>query len=165
VSGFYSGMGSDRIADIIAAWSEFGQKTPVAVIGLGTATAITAASADGKFRGGFTTLGLEPLCQSLTTALPALPPIDPRKVSDIKPRFDVYNALCSGTVAGYLGIIEKWVSILKDELGSDLTVIATGGWSEFIGPKTNCVHKIDPLLTVKGILAIARNGVQASGRV
>lgn len=155
VSGFYKGMGADRIANVAAAWTQLGRTAPAAVVALGTGTTITAVSADGKFSGGFTTLGLGPICQSLTTALPGLPPIDPNDVSDLQPGFDVYSALCKGTVAGHVGLIEKWVSIMGAELGPGMAVIATGGWSQLIGPMTNCIQQIDPLLTLKGILTIA----------
>ncbi len=156
VSGFYAGMGADRVANIAGAWTELGRASPVAVVALGTGTTITAVSADGRFSGGFTTLGLGPICQSLTEALPALPAIDPNDVSDLNPGFDVYSALCRGTVAGHVGLIEKWVSILGAELGPGMMVVATGGWSQLIGPMTTCIERIDPLLTLKGILAIAR---------
>lgn len=156
VSGFYVGMGADRVANVAGAWAEFGGKSPVAVVALGTGTTITAVSADGRFSGGFTTLGLGPICQSLTAALPALPAINPNDVSELQPGFDVYSALCRGTVAGHVGIIEKWVGIMRAELGPDMAVVATGGWSQLIGPMTSCVQKIDPLLTLKGILTIAR---------
>ncbi len=158
VSGFYTGMGADRIADVAAAWTEEGGTTAVAVVGLGTGTTITAVSAEGRFIGGFTTLGLGPICRSLTAALPALPEIDPRGVVDLQPGLDVYSALCRGTVVGHVGLIEKWVNVLRGELGPQMVVVATGGWSQLIGSLTPCVQRIDPLLTLKGILTIARGG-------
>lgn len=154
VSGFYAGMGADRIADVAGAWGESDQQRPVAVIGMGTGTTITTVGADGIFRGGLTTLGLGPICKTLTEALPALPPIDPKQVSEVQPGFDVYSALCNGTVAAHIGLIEQWVKIFKEKLGDDLMVVATGGWSELIGPMTQCIDQVEPALTFKGIRTI-----------
>lgn len=155
VSGFYQGMGADRIADVAAAWS-LAEKRQVAVIGLGTGTTITAVSGAGNFLGGFTTLGLGPICKVLTEALPALPPIDPCQTGGFRPAFDAHSALCRGTVLAHLGLIEKWVSILRTELG-DFMVIATGGWSSLIAPLSSCIESVHPHLTLCGIWTIFRS--------
>lgn len=155
VRGFYTGMGADRIADAASA-RVLKPGQPVAVIGFGTGTAITAITTDGDFAGGFTTLGLGPICKVLTDAIPALPAIDPRHVTDLNPGFDIYNALCRGTLAAHVGAIEKWVSILREQLGPSLYVVATGGWSETVAPLTPVIDHCDPLLTIKGIWEIAR---------
>ena len=151
VSGFYKGMGADRIADISAAWSIYPGK-PVLVIGLGTATTCTAASSAGVFKGGFITLGLGPLCQALTTSLPELPAIDPRQVHSLEPGFDVYSSVCRGTVSAHVAIVE------------DLVVIATGGWSRTLAPLCDSIDEIDPYLTLKGIWTVTRaSGWTAAG--
>lgn len=154
VTGFYTGMGADRIADVAGAWSFWATRRPVAVVGLGTGTTITTVDSDGVFQGGLTTLGLGPICKTLTEALPALPPIDPKQVGTVKPGFDVYSALCHGTVAAHIGLIEHWVKIFKEKLGHELRIVATGGWSELIGAKTKCIDHVEPLLTFQGIKAI-----------
>ncbi len=156
VSGFYSGMGADRIADISAAWSEYDGKRPVVVIGLGTATTVTSSSTSGMFKGGFITLGLGAVCSALTEALPELPAIDPRQAKTLEPGTDVYSSICRGTVSAHVGIVEEWITVFKRTLGDDLAVVATGGWSELIGPMCCCVEKVDPLLTLRGIWTLAK---------
>ncbi len=154
VSGFYEGMGADRIADVAGARALYGRDRAIAVVGLGTGTTITTIDADGVFSGGLTTLGLGPICKTITEALPALPPIDPRTVVDVIPGFDVYSALCHGTVAAHVGLVEYWVKIFKDQLGQDLVIVATGGWSELIGKFTSSINHVNPLLTFEGIQSI-----------
>ncbi len=155
VRGFYDGMGADRIADICAAWAEYGGKRPVAVIGLGTATTITAANRDGVFSGGFITLGLGAICSALTDALPELPAIDPRQAKSLEPGTDVYSSICRGTVSAHIGIVEEWIRVFKNKMGDDTAVIATGGWSELIGSQCKLVDKIDTALTLRGIYTLA----------
>ncbi len=158
VSEFYTGMGADRIAAVAGAWDQYARQRPVAVIGLGTATTITTVGKDGRFCGGLTTLGLGPICKSLTEALPALPPIDPANVTSVEPGFDVYSALCNGTVGAQVGLIEYWVKMFKQRLGEELLVVATGGWSELISPMTQYIDQVDPMLTFKGIRTIVSAG-------
>jgi len=156
ISGFYGGMGADRIANVAGAWVESSGKCPVAAIDLGTATTITTASGDGKFAGGFTTLGLGGVCKSLPEALPALPIIDPHKIDNLEPGFDVYSTLCRGTVSAHVGVIEKWINIFRGQLGQNLAVTVTGGWSKIVSPFLAPAIKIDPLLTLKGIWTISK---------
>lgn len=154
VSGFYDGMGADRIAEISAAWNDFGGTRPVAVVGLGTATTITTASKEGKFTGGYITMGLGAICATLTDALPELPPVDPRFAKTLDPGFDVYSSICHGTVAGHIGIVNQWVSLFREKLGDDLAVVAAGGWSELLAPFCTCFDKVDPYLALRGVWTI-----------
>jgi pantothenate kinase type III len=162
VSGFYQGFGADRIADVAAAREIVGQSSPVAVIGLGTGTAITVVSAEGKFVGGFTTLGLGSICKALTVALPALPEIDPQSATDLRPGLDMYSSLCRGTVAAHVGLVDKWISIFKEDYGPDLPVIATGGWSRVLAPLTTSIEQVEPLLTLRGVWAITMRSLSHS---
>lgn len=155
VSGFYKGMGADRIADISAAWSKHEGK-PVMVIGLGTATTCTAASSAGIFKGGFITLGIGATAASLTDALPELPTIDPKVARSLEPGFDAYSSICRGTLAGHVGILRQWMYLFRQELGSDLIVIATGGWSETVIPFCPGINEVDPNLTLKGIWTVTK---------
>ena len=163
VSGFYKGIGGDRIAEVSAAWLEFGGNRPVAVIGLGTATTISAASSEGEFKGGFITLGLGAVCSTLSNALPELPTIDPREARSLEPAFDTYSNLCRGAVAAHVGIVKEWISLFKKDLGDDLAVLATGGWSEFVSARCDCFDKVDPLLTLKGIWAVYKASNRPQG--
>ncbi len=157
VRGFYPGMGADRIAMAAGAVAQVESACPVAVVGLGTGTTITTVSADRKFHGGLTSLGLGPICQTLQNALPQLPPIEPMRFQQLLPGRDVYSALLNGTISGHVGMVEYWVEFFKKELGDQLIVYASGGWSELIGSLTKRIDRVDRLLTFKGIWAIAKD--------
>ncbi len=164
VSGFYEGIGADRIAAVSAAWAEFDGKRPVAVVSLGTATTITTASRAGSFKGGFITLGLGAICATLGEKLPELPPIDPKQARSLEPAFDTYSSICRGTVSAHVGIIEEWVSLFRRQIGEDIAVIATGGWSELIAPFCFCLERVDPLLTMKGIWTVYQQAQKSKPR-
>ncbi len=155
VSGFYEGMGADRIAEIAAAWVKHDGK-PVLVVGLGTATTCSAASRAGIFKGGFITLGIGALCATLTEALPELPTIDPKNARSVEPGFDTYGSICRGTLSAHVGIVEEWIRMFREEIGDDLVAIATGGWSESIAPYCRSIDETDPLLTLRGIWEITK---------
>lgn len=154
VSGFYAGMGADRIADVCAAWSHFNGDRAVAVIGLGSATTITAASASGRFKGGFITLGLGAVSETMSKALPELPVVNPKQARLLEPAFDVYSSVCRGAVAAHVGIIEEWIRIFRREVDENISVIATGGWSDALSPFCKSFDLVDPLLTFRGIWTI-----------
>jgi type III pantothenate kinase len=162
VSAIYESMGADRVADISAAWLDYKGQKAVAVVGLGTATTITAASAKGKFEGGFITLGLGSVCSTLSGVLPELPSIDPNLAVNLEPAFDTYSSICKGTVSAHVGIVEEWISLFRRKLGEDMAVIATGGWSEFLFPFCYSIDRVDPLLTLRGIWSIYEHSINAT---
>ena len=50
---------------------------------------------------------------------------------------------------------------MKAELGGKATVIATGGWAEFVLQEATCIDHHDPLLTLEGLrLLYLRNRVE-----
>lgn len=162
VYGFYKGMGADRIADVASAFvSHGGSGKHVAVVGLGTGTAITVVSPAGEFVGGLTTLGLGPIAATLTSALPALPPIDPLNCTELKLGKNIVDALTTGTLAAHVGLVEKWVELVRQQIEGEVCIVATGGWSGRIASFTHCIQHVDPLLTLKGINVIAENSSAA----
>ncbi len=61
----------------------------------------------------------------------------------------------SGIIYGYVGQVEKIISIMKKELGSeDVKVIATGGLSSLIHSETDSIDYIDRFLTLEGLRLI-----------
>ncbi len=61
----------------------------------------------------------------------------------------------SGIIYGYVGQVEKIISIMKKELCSeDVKVIATGGLSSLIHSETDSIDCIDRFLTLEGLRLI-----------
>ena len=61
----------------------------------------------------------------------------------------------AGIIYGYVGQVEKIISMMKKELGSeDVKVIATGGLSTLIHSETDSIDYIDRFLTLDGLRLI-----------
>ncbi len=156
---FPSGVGNDRLVNAFAAARLYG--TPAIVVDLGTATTFDVVAADGAFIGGAIApgigLGLDALA-SHTAQLPrvaiALPPLTIGR--------NTVEAMQSGGVLGYVGLVEKLLAGISDELaidgGTRPKVILTGGqanlpWTEAI-PR---VDAVDLLLTLRGLAILHRH--------
>ena len=72
------------------------------------------------------------------------------------------NAIQSGIVLGYKGLVESLVAQVKAELvirgenAKAIRVIATGGLNSVLKPITDCFTSVDKDLTIKGLLYISK---------
>jgi len=157
ISGAYESMGADRLANVVAGWKLYGKEHPVVVIDLGTATTLTAVSADGQFRGGLITLGLGQTLSALSTEAAQLPAvsIDQKRPEATPLAFATEEAITSGTILAHVGIVEHWLKVGRKTVGADAVAVATGGWSATLARYTRLLDHIDPYLTLKGIYLIA----------
>jgi type III pantothenate kinase len=73
------------------------------------------------------------------------------------------QALQSGAILGYAGLVEGLVSRLRADLGRPVQAIATGGLAPLIVPETSVFAHIDPDLTLHGI-RIAWERLRDAGR-
>ena len=65
------------------------------------------------------------------------------------------SAMQAGIIYGYAGMVEKLISMIKKELGSDdVKVIATGGLATLIDSETDSIDYIDKDLTLEGLKLI-----------
>ena len=60
----------------------------------------------------------------------------------------------SGLVFGYVGLVKELVQRLKEDLGGNPKVIATGGMAELISEWTHVIDIVNPRLTLEGIRII-----------
>jgi type III pantothenate kinase len=61
------------------------------------------------------------------------------------------QALQSGLVYGFAGLLDGIVRRLKAEMGGDVKVIATGGLSSTISQAAETVDLVDSMLTLDGL--------------
>lgn len=165
MEGVYATMGADRIANAIAARKLYGHDRAAIIIDAGTATTLTAVDREGRFAGGFITLGLGKSITMLHQAAADLPLAGLKPSIDRELCFDTESAILTGTLLGQVGMIEYWVRLAKRRLVSESTVIATGGWSELISRHSNVFDVCDPVLTLKGVYLIAVEEADRAGRV
>ena len=64
------------------------------------------------------------------------------------------EAMRSGILFGYVGLVEGMVARFRRELGPDMGVIGTGGLARLISEETEAIEVVDPWLTLKGLCII-----------
>ena len=156
-------VGADRIVNAVAAHKLY--KGQVIVIDLGTATTFDAVSEDGDYLGGAIAPGIVIATEALFTRTAALPRVDltrPKKAIGT----NTVDAMQSGIVFGYVGLIEGIVNRIKQELGGKTKVVATGGYSELLAKETSAIDVVNPDLTLIGLRLIYHmNKIETAGKL
>ena len=155
IASIYDTMGSDRLANAVAAWKLYGQENSVLVIDFGTATTLTAVTKEGAFAGGFITLGLGQTLSALHTAAAQLPKARLSSKVSNELAFDTESAILSGTFLAQIGLVEYWIRLARKNLKGDVTTVATGGWAETVARHSAYLEFTDPYLTLRGIYLMA----------
>ena len=145
-------LGSDRIANAVAAYELYGG--PCITIDFGTATSFGAISAKGEFLGGAICPGLRLAADALTERTAKLPRFELVKPEAVIGRNTVSN-MQAGIVYGYIGQINYIVNRMKREMGvPDIKVVATGGLAVLVAGESRVIDVMDGLLTLKGLCLI-----------
>ena len=151
-------LGSDRIANAVAAYELYGG--PCITIDFGTATSFGAISARGEFLGGAICPGLRLAADALTENTAKLPRFELVKPESVIGRNTVTN-MQAGIVYGYIGQIKYLVNRMKQEMGvPGVKVIATGGLAVLVAGESHVIDVMDGLLTLKGLCLIYKKNVQ-----
>ena len=142
-------LGSDRVADAVAALHEY--QPPIVIIDMGTATTLSVIDAQRRHIGGMIAL------TEKTAQLPKISLDPPKRCIGS----NTVECMKSGILYGAAGCIDGLLDRIEEELGETPTFLATGGLSEFIIP--HCRHKIvlDNLLLLKGLQLIYQKNVEA----
>ncbi len=145
-------LGSDRIANAVAAYELYGG--PCITIDFGTATSFGVISAKGEFVGGAICPGLKLAAEALTERAAKLPRFELMKPENVIGRNTITN-MQSGIVFGYIGQVSYLIGRMKKELNApEAKVIATGGLATLVAEETGCIDVLDGLLTLKGLSLI-----------
>jgi type III pantothenate kinase len=143
-------VGADRVANAVAARHLYGG--PVIVVDLGTATTFDVVSKEGDYLGGAIAPGMGIAAEALykhTAQLPQVELLPPKRVIGK----NTIAAMQSGIVLGYVGLIESIVGRIRQELGEEARVVATGGLAEF-AQRIPVIEAINPDLTLVGLRLI-----------
>lgn len=145
-------VGADRIVNAVAAIEKY--RAPMIIIDFGTATTFCAISAKGDYLGGTIAPGIKISSEALFQRASKLP-----RVELLKPGMTIckntVSAMQSGIIYGYVGLVDKIVKMMKEELGNeDMKVVATGGLSSLIASETNSIDCVDKFLTLEGLRII-----------
>jgi type III pantothenate kinase len=143
--------GADRIANTAAAHCLYGG--PAIVIDLGTATTFDVVSPEGDYLGGAIAPGLGISADALVRRTARLPKVELVPPARAIGRSTV-EAMQSGLVVGYVGLIKEVVSRIREEMGGDPKVVATGGMAEIVARWTRIIDIVNPRLTLEGLRII-----------
>jgi type III pantothenate kinase len=144
-------VGADRVINVAAAFRQYGG--PACIVDFGTGTTFDALSERGEYLGGAIAPGVRVAAEALFQRTAKLPRIDlqrpPRAIGS-----NTVDAMRSGILFGYVGLVEGLVARFRAELGDDMRVIATGGLATLIARETPVIEFVDPWLTLKGLRLI-----------
>ena len=155
-------LGSDRIANAVAAYAQYGG--PCIFIDFGTATTFGVVDENGSFLGGSIFPGIKVASEALVSGTAKLPRFAIEKPESVSGRTTLTN-LQSGMYYGYVGLVKHIVQKMKQELGrQDAIVVATGGMALLISEESKVIDKLDGLLTLKGLRMIYERN-KAEGRI
>lgn len=148
-------IGADRLANA-AACAELGN-FPAIVVDFGTAVTFDVISAAGNYIGGVIAPGLNAMTHYLherTALLPSITLHEPQSAIGRSTR----DAMLSGAFYGYRGLIRGILDNIQAEAFPEKMpfLMATGGDAVFIAKGTPLFDIVDPLLTLRGLLSIAK---------
>ncbi len=142
-------VGADRVVNNVAAVRKYG--FPLIIIDFGTATTFNVIDGKGEFIGGVIAPGIKGSLDSLVNGTAKLPRVEIERPSSVIGKNTVTN-MQSGIVFGFAGLVEYLVKKIKREMKCEnVTVVATGGFSEIIAGEISCIDKVDKLLTLEGL--------------
>lgn len=142
-------IGPDRLANSVAARRKFG--APVVVVDFGTAVTFDVVNQSGDYIGGIIAPGLAAMTDYLHEKTALLPRIRLREINSAIGR-STEQAMISGAVHGYRGLVRELILELRKELRSPhLPVVATGGYGKLIAARLPEISAVDPMLTLEGL--------------
>jgi type III pantothenate kinase len=150
-----SRLGTDRLANVIAARELYGY--PAIVVDLGTASKYDVINSDGDYIGGIIAPGVWTSAMSLFDNAAQLFQVNLEKPKTLVGG-NTADCLKSGIYYGFVGQLRYLIERIKDELGCQaIRVVGTGGYAEIFASETDLLPIIDTELTLKGLqLALGR---------
>jgi len=153
--------GADRLVNAVAARDYY--DLPAIILDFGTATTLDLIGERGSYHGGVIAPGVNLSVEALYNAAARLPRLAVQPWEKNMPVLgkDTVSAMHSGIFWGYTSMIQGLIAKLKDETGTDLPAIATGGLASLFADHVPEISIVDPDLTLRGLVAIHRQNTRA----
>jgi len=147
-------IGADRLANAIAVAAFCG--VPAIVVDFGTAVTFDIVSEKQNYIGGVIAPGLEAMTNFLYRRTALLPKLSMKEPRSAVGRSTV-EAMRSGAVIGYRGLVREIISQIKSERfpRQKVHVIATGGYADLIAKGLKEIDSVRPNLTLEGLRIMA----------
>ena len=149
-------LGADRMADMIAALEKYGEKLPLIVFDLGTATTCNVIDERGRFLGGIIAPGLMTSANALLSKASKL-----KEYKVNEPLSIIGNTsqgcIDSGIVYGHALMIEGIIRKVSEKLGKKCVAVMTGGNTEHIRDYIDSPFYYEPDLLLQGLICISKN--------
>ncbi len=144
-------LGTDRICTAVAGFT--GHGGPLIIIDFGTATTFGVIDQRGNFLGGTISLGVKSNAEALYRRTADLPQIDLTVPLRVIGKNTIWG-MQSGTMFGAIDAVTGMIQRIRQELGSEAKVIATGGLSEIMSKQIPAIDVVEPTLVLEGIRLI-----------
>jgi type III pantothenate kinase len=145
-------IGTDLVCNALYAFIKY--KTNIIIVDFGTALTFTTVSETGKIIGVSIAPGLKTAVKSLFSNTAQLPEV-PIEVPDSVIGQNTVHAIQAGVMWGYIGMVEKMLLKIQEEVGAKCKVIATGGLSSKLIQLHPLFDEIDVNITLNGLKIIS----------
>ncbi|MEQ1642311.1 MAG: type III pantothenate kinase [Pyrinomonadaceae bacterium] len=153
--------GTDRLVNTFSAVEKYG--APCIVCSFGTALTIDAVDKDRVLKGGLIAPGMNTLATALKLTTSRLPQVDIEKPPKVVQNTTI-GSIQSGIVYGYFGLVEGLLTAVKNEIGDNPKVIATGGFAAMVAANTNQIDVVDNDLMLDGLARLYRRVTASENR-
>lgn len=140
--------GTDRIVNSFAAAEKYG--VPCIVCSFGTATTIDVVNQDRELLGGLIAPGMATMAKALNLNTAKLPDVE-IKAPDSMIGFTTQTSIQSGIFYSQVGLIESAISRIRNEIGRNAKIVATGGFASMVVKGTDIIEIVDEDLLLDGL--------------
>jgi type III pantothenate kinase len=146
-------VGADLVACAIGGVERHG--TPLILVSYGTATVFMAISTHGEYLGVAIAPGINISIDALVGRTAKLPQIALDAPAHVIGR-NTIEALQAGIMFGFVGQTEAIVAKMREEMGVQARVVATGGLAHVMAKHARVIDAVDPHASLYGLRAFAR---------
>lgn len=147
-----SQIGADRLAN--AAGVLLRHRVPAIIIDFGTAVTFDVISAKPAYCGGVIAPGLGAMSGYLTRRTALLPEFELAEPPSAIGKSTIH-AMQVGAVFGYRGLVKEIITRIREELGGDPIIVATGGDAALIARGVPEIDVVDTDITLDGLRQVA----------